>query len=251
MFTRVKTDKEIISMREGGKMLATVLNLLRKHVVANMTTKELADIAAKELKSLGGRPAFLGYHGFPDVLCVSINEEVVHGIPSAKRVLRQGDIVSMDFGVLHKGLITDAAISAIVGGTTNKEIERLVNVTEESLNAGINAIKHTARVGDISASIQVVLDKNRYGIVRDLVGHGVGDYLHEDPNIPNHGGKGTGPRLLSGMTIAVEPMATLGRHEVFVAEDGWTIITRDGSWSAHFEHTIAITDSGAEVLTTL
>lgn len=238
-------------MRESGRMLATVLGVLRRQLAPGMTTKDLADIAARELKALGGKPAFKGYHGFPDVLCVSVNAEVVHGIPDSRRVVQAGDIVSMDFGVLHRGMITDSAISIIAGGAQDPRVAQLVAATERALYAGIDAVKNNAHVGDIGASVQAVLDKNGFGIVRELVGHGVGHNLHEDPNIPNYGRKGTGFRLRTGMTVAIEPMATLGSYEVYVADDGWTVLTRDHSLSAHFEHTILVTDDGAEILTTL
>jgi methionyl aminopeptidase len=249
MFTKVKTAAEIAVMRESGKMLATVLQLLRKEITGGMTTQDLADNAAAELKRLGGQPAFLGYYGFPDVLCVSVNEEVVHGIPNTTKVINNGDIVSMDFGVTYKGMITDAAISVVVGGKGDAKSIRLVRDTEASLLAAIEAAHGGCNVGDISAAAQEVLDKGKYGIVRDLVGHGVGHELHEDPNIPNHGRAGSGPILESGMTIAIEPMATLGSHEVYADSDGWTIKTRDHSLAAHFEHTILLTDDGAEILT--
>ncbi|HSX27446.1 MAG TPA: type I methionyl aminopeptidase [Patescibacteria group bacterium] len=237
-------------MRTGGKILATVLDRLSKHVMVGMNTQALADFAAKELQSLGGKPAFLGYYDFPDVLCVSVNDEVVHGIPKRSKVINSGDIVSMDFGVLYDGLITDAAISVIVGKAKPGD-EKLVETTKKSLYAGIKAVKSGVYVGDISAAIEKILTANNYGIVRDLVGHGVGHKLHEDPNIPNYGHKRTGSRLEKSMTIAIEPMATLGDWHVYTGSDGWTVNTKDGSRSAHFEHTVLITDSGAEILTQL
>jgi methionyl aminopeptidase len=250
-FTTVKTAREITAMRTSGKMLATVLQLLKTKVSPGITTKELADIAASELKALGGEPAILGYNGFPDVICISLNDEVVHGIPSVNRIVHDGDIVSLDFCVAVEGLITDAALSVVAGTTKTKKVTTLLTTTEESLNAGINSVKNTIKVGSISAAIEKVLKTQRYGIVRDLVGHGVGHEMHEEPNIPNYGKAGKGPVLRSGMTIAIEPMATLGSERVYLDRDGWTIKTWDGSWSAHFEHTILITNTGAEVLTTL
>ncbi len=249
MFTAVKTAKEIEHMRTSGKMLATVLNLLKSKVEPGISTKELADIAASELKKLGGKPAFLGYQGFPDVLCTSVNDAVVHGIPSKDTVLKNGDIVGLDFGVDYQDMITDGAITVLAGNTGNQKIKDLIEVTERSLEAGIAEVKDGVFVGDIASAIQAVLDKGRFGIVRDLVGHGVGHELHEEPNIPNYGSKGTGPKLEAGMTIAIEPMATLGRHEVYIDKDDWTIKTKDGSLAAHFEHTVLITKNGAEVLT--
>ena len=249
MFTRVKTIQEVQAMRESGRMLAEVLNILKSRAAVGMSTLELNNIAASELKRLGGEPAFLGYQGFPGVLCVSINDEVVHGIPKVDKIIKNVDIVSLYFGVIYKNMITDAAISVIVGSPVSEKDLMLVKVTEKSLLEGVNQLKAGVRVGDISEAIQAKLDKNKLGIVRDLVGHGVGHELHEDPNIPNYGRKGTGPRLDKNMTIAIEPMATLGGHDVYVGDDGWTVITKDHSRSAHFEHTILITETGAEILT--
>jgi methionyl aminopeptidase len=249
MVTKVKTNAEIKAMRESGRMLATVLQLLRQHVLPGVTTKELADIAARELQALGGKPAFLGYQGFPDVLCISVNQEVVHGIPSTERVVQTGDIVSLDFGVIYQGMTTDGAISVIAGKPKNVRHSDLLKYTEQSMHAGIEQLHDQVRVGDIGAAVQAELDAHNYGIVRDLVGHGVGHHLHEDPNIPNYGREHTGPFLRAGMTIAIEPMATLGTDRVYVAQDGWTILTADNSWAAHFEHTILITEDGYEILT--
>lgn len=250
MLTRVKTPDEIEAMRTSGHMLATVLQLLKKEAKAGMTTKDLADIAKQELRKLGGQPTFLGYQGFPDVLCVSVNDEVVHGIPSSSKVVKNGDVLSMDFGVTYKGMVTDAAITIMVGKGDRKDLE-LIATTEASLDAAIEVMKAGVRIGDIGQAVQSVLDPAGYGIVRDLVGHGVGHALHEDPNIPNHGKAGTGLSLKAGMTVAVEPMATRGSHAVVTDPDGWTIRTRDGSRSAHFEHTILVTEQGTEVLTSL
>lgn len=235
-------------MRESGRLLATVLATLSEALQPGMTTKDLAEIAKRELRSTGGQPTFLGYFGFPDVLCVSINEEVVHGIPG-KRVIADGDIVSMDFGVTYNGMITDGAVTRIAGSPKSPADKRLVEITKQSLDAGIAVCKAGVRVGDIAAEIEAVLKAGKYGIIRDMVGHGVGHELHEDPNIPNYGRKGTGPVLAAGMTIAIEPMATLGDDRIYMADDGWTLISRDGSRAAHFEHTVLITKDGPEVLT--
>lgn len=251
MFTRVKTPAELEAMRESGRMLATVHGILRDKLTPGMSTKDLALIAEKELKTLGGTAPFLGYLGFPDVLCVSLNDEVVHGIPSRDRIVREGDIVSMDFGVEYKGMITDAAISVIAGEALSSKHVELVKATEQAMYAGIEVVHDGIRTGDIGAAVEAVLGRHRYGIVRDLVGHGVGHELHEDPNIPNYGKAHTGSRLSSGMTIAIEPMATLGTDRVYIGPDDWTVLTYDGSWSAHFEHTVAVTDRGAEILTRL
>lgn len=249
--TRIKTPAEIDAMRESGRMLATVLNILSDKLRPGMTTKDLADIAKSELQLLGGQPAFLGYHGFSDVICISVNDEVVHGIPRADRIIKEGDIVSMDFGVSYQGMITDAAISKVAGKAKNKQIYELIAATERSMLAGIEVLHDGVHAGTIGQAVQEVLNSGGYGIVRDLVGHGVGHELHEDPNIPNYGRANTGPRLSAGMTIAIEPMATLGTHKVFVEDDQWTIRTQDGSLSAHFENTVLITQTGYEILTQL
>ena len=251
MQTRIKTTEEIENMRISGKMLAVVLLKLKDIIAAGVSTKELADIAAQEVKALGGKAAFLGYQGFPDVLCVSVNDEVVHGIPSARRKLKDGDLVSLDFGVKYKDMITDSAISMIVGNDGDKTTKNLIDITKRSLNAGIDIIRDGVHVGNIGAVVQGVLEKAGFGVVRDLVGHGVGHELHEQPNIPNYGHRANGPILKSGMTIAIEPMSTIGSYEVYTASDGWTVKTRDGSLAAHFEHTVLVTPTGAEILTTV
>lgn len=249
MMTSIKTLEQQEAMRQGGHMLASVLRFIKQISSPGMTTKHLDDEAKKELSKLGGQPAFLGYQRFPGVLCVSLNDEVVHGIPSPHRKLSEGDIVSIDFGVKYRGLITDAACSFILGKATSPEVNKLVKVTEESMHKGIEQVRNGARTGDIGAAIQEHLQKYNLGVVRELVGHGVGENLHEEPNIPNYGLKNSGPVLKSGMTIAIEPMSTLGDYRVFVAEDEWTVKTRDGSLSAHFEHTILVKDDGSEILT--
>ncbi len=251
MFTQVKTISEIEAMREGGRMLATVLAQLSKIVEPGQPTKYLAKVAANELKALGGKPAFLGYHGFPDVICISLNDEVVHGIPRTDKVIAQGDLVGLDFGVSYRGMITDSAVTVIAGTPLKSEHAALIEVTKESLYAGIKQVKDGVQTEDIGCAIQRVLDTHGYGIVRDLVGHGVGHHVHEEPNIPNYGNKGRGERLQAGMTIAIEPMATLGSHEVSTDDDNWTIRTADGSQAAHFEHTVLITTNGYEILTKL
>lgn len=248
---RKKNQAEIAAMREGGRMLATVLELLRTSVKAGHSTKELADMARDELRRLGGQPSFLGYQGFPDVICISVNDEVVHGIPRRDHIVKSGDIITFDFGVTYQGLITDGAVSVIVDGPKQSAHKELLQLTEAALHAGIGCVKHGVKTGDIGATIEASIDQRRYGIVRDLVGHGVGHAVHESPDVPNYGRKGSGVVLEAGMTIAVEPMITLGSDHVTIDQDGWTIRTRDGSWAAQFEHTILITDDGAEILTTL
>lgn len=249
MQTKVKTAREIEAMRESGRMLATVLQTLRSRVAPGISTKLLAEYAASELKALGGEPSFLGYQGFPDVICVSLNDEVVHGIPSEQRLIAEGDIVGLDFGVTYKGMITDSAISVIAGKPQQKGHIDLLQRTEKALEVGIAAVHDRVRTGDIGSAVEKYLKQYPYGVVRDLVGHGVGHQVHEDPNIPNYGRPDTGPWLDKGMTIAIEPMVTLGTERVHIAPDGWTVLTDDGKWSAHFEHTVLITETGAEILT--
>jgi len=249
MMTKVKTVEEIEAMREGGKMLATVLKLMRDRTEAGISPKDLSAIAAKELKALGGEPAFLGYQGFPDVICISLNEEVVHGIPNGVELV-EGDLISFDFGVAYKGMITDSAITVTVGQVSD-EAKKLIVVTKESMQAGINVVKNGIKTGNIGAAVEKKLSENGLGIVRDLVGHGVGHELHEDPNIPNYGRNDTGMVLRAGMTIAIEPMATLGSDSVTVTDDGWTVATSDRSLSAHFEHTVLVTENSFEILTKL
>jgi methionyl aminopeptidase len=249
MMTKVKTAAEIAAMRESGKMTAAIVQLLKAKLEPGMSTKDLALIAAAEIKAYDVGAPFLGYQGFPDVICVSLNDEVVHGIPNAERIIADGDIVSLDFGVTYNGMITDHAISVIAGKPKQKRHVQLVQRTEQSLHAGIMAVHDRVRAGDIGSAVQAELERWKYGIVEDLVGHGVGHALHEDPNVPNYGRPNTGPWFDAGMTIAIEPMATLGDHRVYSAPDGWTILTYDGSWAAHFEHTVLITKDGAEILT--
>lgn len=251
MVTRIKTAQEIESMRESGRMLATVLASVKDVLEVGMTTKDLANIARNELNKLGGEAAFLGYQGFPDVICISINNEVVHGIPKPSKIIAEGDIVGLDFGVKYQGMITDAAISVIAGRPKQNGHIRLVKDTETALHAGIGAVHDKVRTGDIGFAVEDSLKHRQYGIVKDLVGHGVGHNVHEDPNIPNYGRKNTGPWLDTNMTIAIEPMVTLGTDKVYIADDGWTVLTADGSYSAHFEHTVLITETGAEILTTV
>lgn len=248
--TRPKSATEVAIMREGGAMLATVLSALRSAAVAGVTTRELAELARRELLKLGGQPAFEGFHGYPDVLCVSLNDAIVHGIPDETQ-LRTGDILSLDFGVRYQGLITDAAISLIVDRPRARREAELVAMTEAALHAGIDTVRAGSHVGDIGAAVEAALHEAGFGIVRELVGHGVGEELHEAPNIPNYGRPGEGMKLQAGMTVAIEPMATLGGHHVRLDRDGWTVRTRDGTRAAHFEHTIVVTETGADILTSL
>ncbi len=252
-----KTLQEINDIRVSGKMLATVLNAIEQTLQNGMSGLDIDTLARRELKRLGGKPAFLGVPGgpgvvdFPSTICISINDAVVHGIPSST-AFKDGDIVGFDFGVVYNGMITDAARTFIVGNSprSNRESE-LVALTLRALDAGINTVRAGAKTGDIAAAVQAILDSKNLGIVRELVGHGVGHDLHEPPEIPNYGYKGTGTTLKEGMTIAIEPMSTLGEWRVVVDPDGWTIRTRDGSLSAHFEDTILVTKDGSEILTRL
>jgi methionyl aminopeptidase len=249
MFTRVKTAEEIKNMHESGRMLATVLDSVKKFVHPGASELEVAEHAAKELKALGGKPSFKGYQGFPDVICISVNDAVVHGIPS-KRIIKEGDIASFDFGVTYKGMVTDSAISMVVGNGDTR-LQQLVSVTEQSMMAGIGTLHDGVYVGDIGAAVESVLNMHGYGIVRELVGHGVGHQLHEEPDIPNYGRAGKGKQLRAGMTIAIEPMANMGTEQIIMDRDGWTIRTADGRPSAHFEHTVLITEDGFDIITKL
>jgi len=248
MTTQVKTSEEIAALKESGKMLAEVMAVLKKLLTAGMTTKDLAIIAKKTLKPLGGQPTFLGYQGFPDVICVSLNDEVVHGIPDASRIINEDDVVSMDFGVTYRGMITDSAVT-IALDKAPENAKKMIHATEQALYKGIKVIKDNLPIGDISAVIQQSLETGGYGVVRDLVGHGVGHELHEEPNIPNYGQKGEGFKLKKGMSVAIEPMASLGDYKVYTDKNGWAVRTKDGSLSAHFEHTVLVGEKSAEILT--
>jgi methionyl aminopeptidase len=247
MFTRIKTAQEIANMRQSGRMLADILKKVKNMVQPGVTGLDISALCKKELKVFGATAPFLGYLGYPDVICVSPNDAIVHGIPNA-RAFKDGDLIGFDFGVSYRTMITDSAFSMVVG-TSSKTQKKLLKETERSLYAGIEQIRNGVRVGDIAAAVQKVLDAGGYGIVRDMVGHGVGHQVHEDPNIPNYGIAGTGATLKTGMTVAIEPMATLGDWHVKMDADGWTIRTADGSLAAHFEHTVLITDEGYEILT--
>jgi methionyl aminopeptidase len=248
MFTRIKTDKEIEAMREGGKMLASTLENLKKRAVAGLSTKDLADNAAKEIRKLGAEPAFLDFQGFPDVICISLNDEIVHGIPKVDRLIKDGDVIKLDLGVKYRDMIVDGAITVVCGTSTQAKNDLLL-YTEQALQEGLAVLCGGVRIGDIGYSVEKVLRAHKLGVVRDLVGHGVGHSVHEDPNIPNYGRKNTGTTLLSGMTVAIEPMATLGGEAIITDSDGWTVRTSDGSLAAQFEHTVLITEHGYEVLT--
>jgi methionyl aminopeptidase len=247
MFTKVKTEQEIKDIRVSGHITAKVLQYLASKVAVGVTPKELADLAAKEIKRLGGDAVLLGYSDFPDVICISLNDEVVHGIPG-NEAIQEGDLVSFDLCVGYNGMITDAAITVVAGESTGAK-RRLLKGTEEALMAGISAVKDGVKTGDIGAAVEKVMTQYGFGIVRDLVGHGVGHEVHEEPDVPNYGSAGSGKMLSEGMTIAIEPMSTLGSERVVLDSDGWTIKTYDKSLSAHFEHTILILKDSAEILT--
>ncbi|KAI4453509.1 methionine aminopeptidase [Holotrichia oblita] len=234
-------------LRDAGKLVAQTLNEVEKAVKPEVSTKKLDQVAVNYIKQRGGIPAFKGYNGFPGNICTSINEEVVHGIPGVKK-LKSGDNISIDIGVIINGYYGDAAITVPVGDV-DEEMRRLLKVTEESLYIGIEQAVPGNRLGDISNSIQVYAEKHGYGVVRDYVGHGIGRSMHEAPQIPNFGRPGRGPRLKSGMTLAIEPMLNMGTYQVKTLGDNWTVVTTDNKPSAHFEHTVAITENGQEILT--
>lgn len=246
--SQIKTESEIAAMRESGRMLATVLEVMRQKAKAGMTPKDMSAIAREELKALGGEHAFLGFHGYPDVICISVNNQVQHSIPNDVP-FNEGDVVNFDYGVRYKGMTTDAGITLCIGDVFTPDTKRLIEGTERALYDGLRAVRAGAHVGDISATIERTLRKYRLGIVKELVGHGVGHELHEDPEIPNYGKSGRGPVLKSGMTLAIEPITTIGSPDIFQTRDGWTLLTQDGSWSAQFEHTVLVTSGGCEILT--
>ena len=245
----LKSQQEIAYMREAGRIVAETLELIRQAVKPDVTTQELDRIADEYIRERGAIPAFKGYNGFPGSICASVNEEVVHGIPGPRK-LKNGDIISVDSGTLINGFYGDAAMTFPVGEVT-PEVAQLLKVTEESLYKGIAQAVADQRLYDISHAVQIHAEEFGYGVVRDYVGHGIGRKMHEDPQIPNYGAPGRGPRLKPGMTLAIEPMINMGTYEVKTLRDNWTVITRDGKWSAHFEHTIAITDGEPEILTRL
>jgi methionyl aminopeptidase len=237
-------------MRQGGKILAAIMQDLIKKVEPGITPKDISAIAAREIKNKGMQPVVLGYDGFPDVICISVNDNIVHGIPS-KAPLKDGDVLKLDLTLGYKGYVTDHAVTISVGSKEpSKEVERLINGTKRALDMAIAAVRGDGtRVGDISATAQKVLEQHNLGIIRDLVGHGIGQNIHEEPNVPNYGLAGTGPILPAGATICIEPMASLGDWHIKVAKDGSTIAMADGSLGAHFEHTVLVTDDSAEILT--
>ena len=252
---KIKTAEDIEYLREGGKRLGRVVKEVSEMVRPGITTEELDQVAEKMIRDGGDEPAFLGYaprgadRGFPGTMCISVNEEVVHGIPNEDvRTVEEGDIVSLDCGLTHNGLIVDHAVSVIAGEAQDGD-KQLLHVTRESLMAGIAVMKPGNHIGDISAAIEAVAEKHPYGIVYELGGHGVGHKVHEEPYVPNVGTPGTGEELEAGMVLAIEPMLTHGTADVKLMKDGYTFVTRDGSRAAHFEHTVVIGEEGPEIVT--
>jgi len=246
----LKSKREIETMRESGKIVAHVHNVLQSHIRPGITTKELDEIAEKEIRKHGATAAFKGYGGFPGSICASINEEVVHGIPSTSRELKDGDIISVDIGALKNGYYGDAAKTFAVGQVTD-QASKLIDVTRQSFYEGLKYCRVGYRLSDVSNAIQSYVESHGFSVVRDFVGHGIGTNLHEDPQIPNYGPPGKGPRLAEGMVLAIEPMVNAGGYSVEILNDKWTVVTLDRSLSAHYEHTLAITDDEPLLLTSL
>lgn len=243
-----RSAAELEKMRAAGRLVGEVLTALTPSVVPGVTTAELDEVAEKMITDAGAIPAFKGYHGYPATICSSINEEVIHGIPSGQRVLREGDILSIDVGASLEGYFGDSAITVPVG-QVSEEAARLLTVTEEALYKAIEVARPGGRVSDIGHAVQKHVEAYGFSVVREFVGHGIGQKMHEEPQVPNYGEAGRGPRLAEGMVLAIEPMVNAGKPAVKVLSDGWTAVTRDKSLSAHFEHTVAITASGAWILT--
>jgi methionyl aminopeptidase len=243
-----KSAAEIEKMRESGRIVRQVLDHVRAMVAAGVTTMDLERAAEQKIKDLGAKPAFKGYYDYPCVLCTSVNEEIVHGIPSEKRTVKEGDIVSIDCGVVLDGYYGDAAITVPVDAV-KPELRKLLMVTEESLYRGIEQVRIGNSVGDVGAAVQEHVEANGFSVVREFVGHGIGTRLHEEPQVPNYGARGHGAKLREGMVLAIEPMVNYGKPETRVLGDKWTAVTVDGSFSAHFEHCVAVTKDGPMILT--
>jgi methionyl aminopeptidase len=244
----LKSPAEIDKMRRAGRIVAATRQKVVDAVRPGITTEQLDRVAEEHIAAAGATPNFKGYRGFPATICASINEQVVHGIPG-KRVLKEGDLVSLDFGAIWETYHADSAITVFCGEPPSNEAEKLVRVTEESLQAGISQVQEGKRLSDIGHAVQQVVEGAGFSVVREYVGHGIGQSLHEDPQIPNYGDPGRGPSLRPGMVLAIEPMVNLGGWETRVLGDQWTVVTADGGLSAHFEHTVALTEDGPEVLT--
>jgi methionyl aminopeptidase len=243
-----RSADELDRLREAGKLVGQVLAELEGHVVPGVTTAELDAIAERTIRAAGATPAFKGYHGYPATICASINHEVIHGIPSAARALAEGDIISIDVGAALNGYFGDSAITLPVGRISD-EAALLLRVTDEALARAVACARPGGRISDIGHAVQAHVEAHGFSVVREFVGHGIGQRMHEEPQVPNYGEPGRGPRLAEGMVLAIEPMVNAGKPAVKVLADGWTAVTRDGSLSAHFEHTVAITAAGPEVLT--
>jgi methionyl aminopeptidase len=245
----LKSPDEVAKMRVAGGIVAETIDTVLAAVEPGVSTADLDVVAEAFIREREATPSFKGYRGFPASICASLNEEVVHGVPSPKRILKEGDVLSLDFGAIWDGYHADSAVTVFVGEPPSTEAEKLVRVTEEALEAGISQIRPGGRLSDISHAVQQVVEGAGFSVVREYVGHGVGRSLHEDPQIPNYGLPGRGPELRPGLAVAVEPMVTMGDWKTRVLADDWTVVTADGSMAAHFEHTIAVTEDGREVLT--
>jgi len=244
-----KSQAELNKMRRSGMVLRQVLDMVKAMVAPGVSTMDLERAAEDKIRELGAKPAFKGYYDYPCVLCTSVNNEIIHGIPSEKRILKDGDIVSIDCGVVLDGYYGDSAITVPVGKTLAAELKKLLDVTETSLRKGIEEVRLGKTVGDVGAAVQEYVESNGFSVVRDFVGHGIGTRLHEEPQVPNYGVRGHGTRLREGMVLAIEPMVNIGRPGTRTLADKWTAVTEDGSFSAHFEHTVAVTRNGPLVLT--
>lgn len=244
----LKNKDEIALMRDAGRIVSEILDALQTAVAPGITTWDLDGIAEDLIFRKGAKPAFKGYLGFPCCLCASVNQEVIHGIPSKKKKLMEGDLIKLDFGVVYKGFYGDSARTVPVG-VVSEEAKRLIETTRESLHQGIDAVQVGNRIGDIGYAVQTWVEKRGFSVVRDFVGHGIGKKLHEQPQVPNFGEPGTGMKLRSGLVLAIEPMVNAGTHQVEVLDDEWTAVTLDGRLSAHFEHTVLVSEEGPEILT--
>ncbi len=244
-----KSASEIDKMRRSGHIVRQVLEATREAVAVGRSTMDLERVAERKIRDLGAKPAFKGYYDYPCVLCTSVNSEIVHGIPSERRLLKAGDIVSIDCGVVLDGYYGDAAITVPVGDGLTPELQKLLDVTRDSLSQGIEAARVGNTVGDVGAAVQRLVESNGFSVVREFVGHGIGTRLHEDPQVPNYGIPGHGPKLRDGMVLAIEPMVNMGRPGTRLLDDKWTAVTEDGSYSAHFEHCVAVTRNGPVILT--
>lgn len=243
-----RSAEELKRMREAGRLVGEVLTELAARVAPGVTTADLDELAEKRIRKAGATPAFKGYHGYPATICASVNDEVIHGIPSGRRVLNEGDVISIDVGAELDGYFGDSAITLPVG-PVSEEAATLLRVTDESLYKAIDAVKLGGRISDIGHAVQKHVEAYGFSVVREFVGHGIGQKMHEEPQVPNYGEPGRGPRLTEGMVLAIEPMVNAGKPAVKVLADGWTAVTRDGSLSAHFEHTVAVTANGPWILT--